>query len=107
MSVFMHGVASGDPDTERAIIWTRVTTSEPASQPLTWRVSSNASMSDVVASGEAVAGPEDDFTTQVDVGGLHPGTHYWYEFERRRRDLPHRPHPHPPAGQALTTSASQ
>ena len=80
MSLFKHGVASGDPDTDRAIIWTRVTTEGSASQPLSWRVSADADMSEVVASGETVARAEDDFTTQVDVGGLQPDKHYWYEF---------------------------
>ncbi len=88
MSIFRHGVASGDPDTDRAIIWTRVTTGEPASQPLTWRVSAKADMSEVVATGQSVARPEDDFSTQVDVGGLQPDTHYWYEFRSATETSP-------------------
>jgi alkaline phosphatase D len=88
MSVFMHGVASGDPDTDRAIIWTRVNANDSANQPLTWRVSANAHMSDVVTSGETVARAEDNFTTQVDVGGLQPDRHYWYEFNSAGENSP-------------------
>lgn len=28
-TVFLHGVASGDPLTDRVIIWTRITSAEP------------------------------------------------------------------------------
>jgi len=81
-NVFRHGVASGDPDTDRAAIWTRVTTDqpEPMAVALRWLLAGDPELTDVVASGETTARPEDDFTTQVDVTGLKPDTHYWYAF---------------------------
>ena len=81
MSTFAHGVASGDPDTDRVVIWTRV--SEAGEQPveLGWVVAEDAGLQSVVASGSAVAESDADHCVSVDVGGLEPGRHYWYAFE--------------------------
>lgn len=81
MSVFSHGLASGDPDTDRAVIWTRVDNDSAADRLLRWTVSRDADLRDVVAAGEASPRAEDDFTVRVDVDGLEPDTHYWYAFE--------------------------
>lgn len=81
MTIFRHGVASGDPGTDRAVIWTRVTADGAQARPLRWTVALDEQMHDVLATGEAVARSESDFAVQVDVGGLEPDTHYWYAFE--------------------------
>ena len=87
MTLFKHGVASGDPETDRAVIWTRVTP-EGKSPPgsLTWTVWRDAAALDELASGTAPAHADDDFTVQVDVEGLEPDTHYWYGFENAGGD---------------------
>lgn len=102
VSSFPHGVASGDPDVDSAVIWTRVAAdgdgvggaavggdalkgdAEPDAgpRPVRWLVARNQDMSGLVASGDAAARAEDNFTLQVDVGGLEPDSHYWYAFER-------------------------
>ena len=76
---FRHGVASGDPLTDRVVIWTRVTSAAEAVD-VGWVVATDHELADVVACGEAVASPEDDYTLQVDVGGLEPGREYFYRF---------------------------
>ena len=81
---FAHGVASGDPTTERVVIWTRV--SGAAGDDLVtvaWRMATDPELGDVVASGEVETGPEYDWTVHVDVGGLQPATTLWYAFEAR------------------------
>lgn len=80
MSVFEHGVASGDPDTNRAVIWTRFSHVQTDSA-VRWFVARDAALADLVASGTAIARRADDSTVQVDVGGLEPDTHYWYAFD--------------------------
>ena len=83
--LFRHGVASGDPLTDRVILWTRVT--PPAghsdSKPLDvrWRVASDEQMSNIVARGTAQAAAERDFTVKVDAGSLKPGATYYYAFD--------------------------
>jgi alkaline phosphatase D len=76
-SMFRHGVASGDPLTERVVIWTR--TEKEAE--LRWTVARDQALRHVVASGTAEALRANDMTVHVDVAGLEPDTHYFYFFE--------------------------
>ena len=77
--VFRHGVASGDPLTDRVMIWTRVTSAAEAAD-VSWVVATDHELAEVVAGGAAVASAQDDHTVQVDVGGLEPGREYFYGF---------------------------
>lgn len=81
-SVFLHGVASGDPLADRVVIWTRVTVPD-ASEDIrtTWTVARDEAMSDVVRTGKAFARATRDFTVKVDVDGLEAGSQYYYRFE--------------------------
>jgi alkaline phosphatase D len=78
-STFEHGVASGDPLTDRVMIWTRIS-GEDGPVDLTWRVARDLALREVVASGEATAEAEHDHTVHVDVLGLEPGEVYYYGF---------------------------
>jgi alkaline phosphatase D len=89
MSVFRHGVASGDPLPDRVILWTRISAPPPSANalpespaiPVSWSVARDAALSDVVAAGHCDASAETDHTVKVDVTGLEPSTRYWYAFE--------------------------
>jgi alkaline phosphatase D len=76
---FLHGVASGDPTTDRVVIWTRVTTSDEA-VPVTWTLARDPELRDIVASGDATAEAEHDHAVHVDVNGLEPDSTYFYGF---------------------------
>ena len=78
---FGHGVASGDPLTDRVVLWTRVTTDQ-LSVPVGWVIARDEALTDVVARGTAIAHADDDHTVHVDAGGLEPGTTYYYRFTR-------------------------
>ncbi len=81
-TVFLHGVASGDPAPDRVVLWTRVTVADPGrSVAVRWVVASDPGLADVVASGTTSAVAERDWTVHVDVGGLRPATTWWYRFE--------------------------
>ena len=80
MHLFRHGVASGDPLADRVIIWTRVSPDDGPVE-VTWSVSSDPELTQVVAHGTTEARPDDDLTVKVDVGGLDPGATYYYAFE--------------------------
>src|SRR6185503_9606858 len=82
---FRHGVASGDPLSDRVILWTRV--SPPSDFPgnramdVRWQVASDERLQNVIARGTAQTSVERDFTVKVDAANLKPGTTYHYAFE--------------------------
>ena len=78
-STFAHGVASGDPTTERVVIWTRVSAAGD-SHEVEWSLSRDPDLRDPVASGTATALAENDHCVHVDVAGLEPGVTYHYGF---------------------------
>jgi alkaline phosphatase D len=77
---FSHGVASGDPLTDRVILWTRATPWKSGPVTLQWQVAKDSGFADVVASGSVVASAETDYTAKVDAIGLTAGTSYSYRF---------------------------
>lgn len=82
---FLHGVASGDPDTRSAVFWTRVTPAAPTSGDIAvvLEVASDADFRDVVRRSTGLrARAERDFTVKHDLDGqgLEPGRSYFYRF---------------------------
>lgn len=81
---FAHGVASGDPQRDRVILWTRVTPVDPTERlQIRWTVASDPGMKQVRQSGRFVTDRRRDFTVKVDATGLKPGLTYYYQFEAR------------------------
>ncbi|EGF92839.1 alkaline phosphatase D [Asticcacaulis biprosthecium C19] len=76
---FEHGVASGDPLTDRVILWTRITGALEA-LTVTWQVARDDAFTDLAASGTFTTGPNRDYTVKVDAQGLEPGRDYVYRF---------------------------
>ena len=78
---FTHGVASGDPLSDRVILWTRVIPQE-AGNALTvyWHVATDQAFAHVVASGQTSASEASDYTIKVDATGLQPNRRYFYRF---------------------------
>ncbi|KAI9817509.1 MAG: hypothetical protein M1827_001119 [Pycnora praestabilis] len=104
---FTHGVASGDPYSDSVIIWTRIApmqdddTSNVTVQgtvPLyshdtasyvsistapvcvTFKVATDAALSNVVDSGTAYTSSDIDYTVKVEADNLAPFTTYYYQF---------------------------
>lgn len=80
--VFQHGVASGDPLSDRVILWTRVSPSADLRQELdvSWWVALEPSAASPVRSGQTTASVERDYTVKLDVSGLAPDTSYYFGF---------------------------
>lgn len=78
---FLHGVASGDPAHDGAVIWTRATVAQGAvgDVPLTWHIAP-AGSSTAVRSGKVTASGAADHTAKAEVTGLEPATEYDYWF---------------------------
>ncbi len=80
--IFRHGVASGDPLSDRVILWTRVTPRAPAGAPrVSWQVARDPKFANVLAGGEVETGAARDFTVKLDARGLEPATTYYYRFQ--------------------------
>lgn len=82
--VFLHGVASGDPLSDRVILWTRVTPEGDVPDgelTVTWQVATDLAFSTIVASGQATTSVARDLTVKVDAAGLAPATTYYYRFQ--------------------------
>ena len=79
---FFHGVASGDPLSDRVILWTRVTPRGDVrgSVDVRWEVSNALDFATLVTSGNVVTNAARDYTVKVDATTLTPGTTYYYRF---------------------------
>lgn len=88
---YNHGVASGDPQTDRVIIWTRVTpTTDPNQTEVTvsWSMATDDAFTNVVADGAVTTSTTADLTVKIDVDGLSSGTTYFYRFSAGGVDSP-------------------
>ena len=77
--VFAHAVASGDPLSDRVLLWTRITTDRPEVE-VEWALARDEALDDVVARGSGLARAEDDHTFRVDATGLDSDSFYYYGF---------------------------
>jgi alkaline phosphatase D len=81
---FAFGVASGDPLSDRVILWTHAKyAGRTESVALTYQVSTDNTFAtaSVVASGSAIATSSTNFTVKVDATGLEAGKTYFYRFK--------------------------
>jgi alkaline phosphatase D len=89
---FVHGVASGDPLSDRVILWTRVSPmqvndgTDVGELLVDFVVATDPTMTNVIGRGRAGTSLERDYTVKVDVEGLAPATTYYYEFFDPSRD---------------------
>jgi alkaline phosphatase D len=77
---YPQGVASGDPDPNSVILWTRRPFDRGGRQLLTVEVADDENFRKVIAQAPAPVSPESDWTARVLVGGLKPSHTYWYRF---------------------------
>jgi alkaline phosphatase D len=79
---FTHGVASGDPLSDRVILWTRLIPGDGEHQEVNcgWQIAKDAEFTQLVSSGSASTNAAKDYTVKVDATGLSPNSHYFYRF---------------------------
>jgi len=78
---FKYGVASGDPLTDRVILWTHARIADTTAPVwLTWQVAADNAFATVVRTGRVQTTEASFFTAKVDVTGLTAGTSYFYRF---------------------------
>jgi alkaline phosphatase D len=86
-SVFIHGVASGDPRSDSLVLWTRVETTADR-EPVRWELALDPEFAQVIGAGEATALAEADHTVKALPGGLKPDVTYYYRFIARDQTSP-------------------
>ena len=79
---FYHGVESGDPEPDRVIIWTHVTTDTGTSGSVDvyWQIATDTGFTNIVNYGKAIATDSSHYCVKADVCGLQPSTYYYYMF---------------------------
>jgi alkaline phosphatase D len=85
---FRHGVASGDPLSDRVMLWTRVSGIAAGSVSVDYQVWSDPALTQAVTAGTTSADASRDYTVKVDVAGLQPGTSYYYRFNSGGAESP-------------------
>jgi alkaline phosphatase D len=78
---FYFGVASGDPQADKVIIWTKVWPDELKPIQVKWLVATDTAMANLADSGIAVTDSNSAYTVKVTAGNLKPHTTYFYRFE--------------------------
>lgn len=101
---FTLGVASGDPEPNGVVIWTRLAPqpldgggmpNEPVS--VAWEIAEDAAFANVARKGTALAMPQLGHSVHVEVEGLQPHRWYFYRF--------HAGHETSPVGRTRTAPA--
>ena len=76
---FTHNVASGEPDRDSVLLWTRFV-GEGNSAEVKVEVSATPDFRAVVGGGQMITGPWRDWTVKITVDGLAPARRYFYRF---------------------------
>ncbi|GGY54114.1 alkaline phosphatase D family protein [Parvularcula lutaonensis] len=84
---FACGVASGDPDQESVVLWTRVH-GGTGYIPVDVEVSGTEDFANVIWRDRTSTDASRDFTVKVVADGLEPGKHYYYRFRVLDRTSP-------------------
>jgi alkaline phosphatase D len=78
---FLYGVASGDPLSDRVILWTHARyPNDDTAVVLRWEVAEDAGFSRLMSAGNVSASHHTGHAVKVDATGLAPGRSYFYRF---------------------------
>src|SRR5580704_9537903 len=78
--LFPEGVASGDPQPDSVLLWTRRPLDTGTDSRLIVEVAEDDTFKQVIGSAAAVVAAASDWTCRVLVGNLKPASVYWYRF---------------------------
>ena len=78
---FTHGIASGDPLSDRVVLWTRLLPGDGqhnVSLSCVWQVALDRDFKQMVSSGNASTSAQQDYCIKVDAAGLAANQYYFY-----------------------------
>ena len=76
---FTHNVASGEPNTDSVLLWTRFV-GEGTNAHVRAQISATADFAKIIATNEMITGPWRDWTVKITLDGLTPARRYYYRF---------------------------
>jgi alkaline phosphatase D len=76
---FTHNVASGEPDVDSVLLWTRYV-GDGGSAHVRAQISDTPDFARVIATNEMITGPWRDWTVKITLDGLMAGRRYHYRF---------------------------
>ena len=93
---FQLGVASGDPTSTGAVLWTRLAPDpltphggmDPVKVKVGWEIATDDSMRQVVRRGLAEATPDLSHSVHIEADNLEPNRWYWYRFRAGDAESP-------------------
>jgi alkaline phosphatase D len=86
---FDYGVASGDPLSDRVIVWTHAKYQDLVDAvALNWQVATDLEFTNIVSSGSGQASADTGYTFKADALGLSPNQSYFYRFKAGRHMSP-------------------
>lgn len=86
-STFAHGVASGDPDHDSVVLWTRVS-GHSGEVSVEWEIARDPAFEERISGGFLSTSEARDHTVKVLAGGLAAGERYYYRFRTGDRLSP-------------------
>src|ERR1700761_2907369 len=78
--LFPEGVASGDPQPDSVLLWTRRPFDTGTESRLVVEVAEDEDFKQVIVSTTTTVSTASDWTCRILVGNLKPATVYWYRF---------------------------
>src|SRR5256714_3927283 len=78
--LYLQGVASGDPEPDSVLLWTRRPFADGTRQRLTVEVAEDEEFRRVIAHARAPVFRAADWPGRILIGGLEPARTYWYRF---------------------------
>jgi alkaline phosphatase D len=78
--VFTYGVASGEPQPNSVLLWTRVNPNEAAGADVYWEIAESPTFERLTQSGKVHTDQARDYTVKVVVTSLKPNSTYYYRF---------------------------
>ncbi|MCK6424246.1 MAG: alkaline phosphatase D family protein [Burkholderiaceae bacterium] len=86
---FALGVASGQPRSDRLVLWTLLTGPDlPPQVEVQWELATDAGFRQLAARGTALAEADWAHSVHVEPTGLEAGRWYWYRFTARGQQSP-------------------
>ena len=78
---FAHGIASGQPQAQTVVLWTRLSGPElPAETEVAWELADDQAFTRIAARGSEMARAEDAHSVHAEPQDLQPAREFWYRF---------------------------